>query len=156
MAATGDISRAYEAGVEPVMNDVAFTTSAGAITIYEGTAVGIDPNTNVVEEAFDAANNFAGFAQAKAVKGTQTHVHVRSKGIIKLTLADSPGADPNADPAVGTDVEVGDSVYASADDTFTKVSASGMLIGKVHRVLSTSGANATCLVYFEAVSLRSV
>ena len=152
MAATGDISRAYEAGVEPVMNDVAFTTSAGAITIYEGTAVGIDPNTNVVEEAFDAANNFAGFAQAKAVKGTQTHVHVRSRGIIKLTVADSTDGSTTA----GTDVEVGDTVYASADDTFTKTSASGMSIGKVHRVLSTSGANATCLVYFEAVSLRSV
>lgn len=152
MAATGDISRAYEVGVEPVMNDVAFTTASGAITIYEGTAVGIDPNTNLVEEAFDAANNFAGFAQAKAVKGTQTHVHVRSKGIIKLTVADSDDGSTTA----GTDVEVGDSVYASADDTFTKVSGSGMSIGKVHRVLSTSGANATCLVYFEAVSLRSL
>ncbi len=152
MAATGDISRAYEAGVEPVMNDVAFTTSAGDITIYEGTAVGIDPATNVVEEAFSATNNFVGFAQAKAVKGTQTHVHVRSKGIVKLTVADSSDGSVTA----GTDVEVGDSVYASADDTFTKTSASGMLIGKVHRVLSTSGANATCMVYFEAVSLRSV
>ena len=132
---TKDLSRVYEAGVDPVFNDYALESG---ITVYEGAVVGIDGTANTVGALNVAADEFAGFAITKAVEGTQTHVKVRSRGIVKLTT----DATPN----------VGDSVYASDDQTFTQTSTSNLLIGKVHRVENTT----TVWVHFEAESLRSL
>lgn len=130
---TSDIARTYEAGVEPIFNDFALESG---VTVYEGAAVAIDDTANTVG-AFAATDSFAGFAIAKAVEGTQTHVKVRSRGIVKLTVAGSP--------------DVGDAVYASDDQTFALTSTDNLQIGKVHRVVSGT----TCMVYFEAENLRS-
>ena len=131
---TSDIGRAYEAGVEPIFNDFALESG---VTIYEGAAVAIDDTANTVG-AFAVADTFAGFAISKAVHGTQTHVKVRSRGIVKLTTDGTP--------------DVGDAVYASDDQTFSQTSTSNKQIGIVHRVVSGTSV----MVYFEAESLRSV
>ena len=130
MAATKDIARAYEAGVEPVFNDYGIASGA---TIYEGAVVTIDASNNA-EASF--GTEFAGFAMSRAVEGTQSTVQVRSRGVVKLVTDGSPA--------------VGDAVYATDNDTFSQTGT--VQIGTVHRVES----NTTVLVYFEAASLRSV
>lgn len=135
MAATKDIARAYEAGVEPVFNDYGIASGA---TIYEGAVVTIGATDNLATASF--GGEFAGFAMSRAVQGTQSTVQVRSRGVVKLVTDGTP--------------DVGDAVYATDNDTFTQDStATGAAqIGKVHRVESGT----TVLVYFEAESLRSV
>jgi hypothetical protein len=135
-AATKDIPRVYGAGIEPIFNDYAL--EAG-ITAYEGAVVTIDP-TNDTVGAFAAADDFVGFAITKAVEGTQTHVKVRSRGLVRLTTDGTPS--------------VGDAVYASDNSTFSQTGTGILLVGTVHRVVDATAK--TVMVYFEAESLRSV
>jgi hypothetical protein len=135
-AATKDIPRVFGAGVEPVFSDYALESG---ITAYEGAVVTLDPTVDTVGE-FAATDDFVGFAITKAVEGTQTHVKVRSRGLVRLTTDGTPS--------------VGDAVYASDDSTFSQTSTSNLLVGTVHRVVDATAK--TVMVYFEAESLRSV
>ena len=82
------------------------------------------------------ADTFAGFAMTKAdySKGAR-HVQVRAQGIVKLTVGDAAALD------------VGDSVYASDNQTFSAFADSNgdgsgtdhLLIGRVHRIESGDG-----------------
>lgn len=154
MAASADIARVYGAGVEPVFTQ--HEVAAGA-TLYEGEAVALDGTTNRADStaALDGLI-FAGFAVSKADNSAGAagaiNVNCRARGIVKLDITDG---------TAGTNVDVGETVYASDDNTFLSADSgtagtSDMTIGKVHQVLSTSGTTATCMVYFEAASLRSL
>lgn len=145
---TKDIARTYEAGVEPIFNDYGVEAST---TIYEGAAVGIDPSTNHAEAFATASSVFAGFAMTKADNSSgaagDINVHVRSRGIVKLTVATASGQ--------GATLDLGDAVFAVDDQTFNVTSDSQKQIGKVHRVISQAADSAVVMVYFEAESLRS-
>ena len=148
---TADIARTYEAGVEPIMNNHTF----GSGVVYEGAVVGLDADTNAVTATLDtAADVFAGFAMTKAdySKGAR-HVQVRAQGIVKLTVATTADA-----------LDVGDTVYASDNQTFTASADDGggtpvnyLAIGRVHRIESGDGTTSVvALVHFQAASLRSL
>jgi len=111
--------------------------------IYEGAAVG--DNGSGLARPLVALDPFMGFAQRKADNSggaaSAIKVQVRTKGLIELTVV---GASSAAD--------VGEAVYASDDDTFTLTSTNNTPVGKVHRHVSGT----TCVVYFEAVSARSI
>lgn len=129
--------RAYELGEFNELPMIA------ADIIYEGAAVG--DNGSGLARPLVALDPFMGFAQRKADNSagaaSAVKVLVRPKGLIELTVA---GASSAADQ--------GEAVYASDDDTFTLTSTNNTPIGKVHRWISGT----TCVVYFEAVSARSI
>lgn len=145
--ATTDLQLAFEAGVAPIYNTL---TLESGTTCYEGTVVGVSPTDNTVG-AFAGGDTFAGFVSEKAVyaNGDRT-VQVRAQGIVQLTVTAATSGDP-----LVTALDIGDSVYASDDQTFTDTATSNMLVGKVHRIIS--GENTTsmvCMVHFQAASLR--
>lgn len=146
---TADIARAYEAGVEPILNNHTITTG----TVYEGAVVGLSATTNAITATLDpASDSFAGFAMTKAeyAKGAR-HAQVRAQGVVKLTVTTDASA-----------LDVGDPVYASDNQTFTASTDDGaggdyLAIGKVHRIESGDGTTSVvALVHFQAKSLRSL
>ena len=112
--------------------------------IYNGAAVGESSSTgtgrplvagdNFLGFCIERCDNSAGAASAKNIK-------VRDKGVVKLSVT-----------SVSSTADVGDTVYASDDDTFTKASTSNSAIGKIVRWITGT----TCLVAFEATYKRSI
>jgi hypothetical protein len=84
----------------------------------------------------EICDNSAGAAAAKDIK-------VRQSGYIWLTVTNVDNIN-----------DVGDTVYASDDDTFTTASTGNSSIGKLIRYDSTRTHKA--LVYFEAAYRRSI
>jgi hypothetical protein len=111
--------------------------------IYEGAAVG--DNGSGLARPLVALDPFMGFAQRKADNSagaaSAIRVQLRTRGLIELPVTGAASA-----------ADVGEAVYASDDDTFTLTSTNNTPIGKVHRWVSGT----TCVVYFEAVSARSI
>jgi len=111
--------------------------------IYEGAAVG--DNASGLARPLVAADPFLGFAQSQADNSlgaaSAINVRVKSRGYIEIPVV---GAASAADQ--------GEIVYASDDDTFTLTSTSNSAVGKVVRWVTGT----TCVVYFEAVALRSI
>jgi hypothetical protein len=129
--------RAYEIGDH---NDLPMVATD---IIYEGAAVG--DNGAGLARPLVAADPFLGFAvrQADNAAGAASaaRVLVKQRGEIVLSVTGVASAD-----------DVGQTVYASDDDTFTLTSTSNSSIGKVARWISGT----TCVVYFEAVPVRSL
>jgi predicted lipid-binding transport protein (Tim44 family) len=111
--------------------------------IYEGAAVG--DNGAGLARPLVAQDPFLGFAESKADNSagaaSAINVRVRSRGYVEIPVVGAASAD-----------DQGATVYASDDDTFTLTSTSNTSIGKVVRWVSGT----TCVVYFEAVALRSL
>jgi len=94
--------------------------------IYQGTAVSLlaagTVNGLVAVEKFagfavDTFDNIGGAASAK-------NAVMKTSGMVELTVV-----------GLASTTQIGVSVYASDDSTFTLTSASNTLIGKIHRVL---------------------
>lgn len=106
-------------------------------TIYGGAAVG--DNGSGYARPLVAADPFLGFAICKADNSAgaagAVKVELFTEGVIELSVAGVTG--------VG---DVGDAVYASDDDTFTKTSTSNTKIGKILRFESGT----KCMVQFDA------
>lgn len=111
--------------------------------IYEGAAVG--DNASGYARPLVAADPFLGFAMRKADNSAGSagdiNVQVKERGKIQLTVVGVTG--------VG---DVGETVYASDDNTFTLTSSGNTAIGKVARHVSST----TCIVAFEAGYAQSV
>lgn len=126
-----------------VLGDVNEIPVIAADIIYEGAAVG--DNASGYARPLVAADPFLGFAERKADNSSgaagDVSVRVLDKGKIVLPVTGATG--------VG---DVGETVYASDDDTFTLTSTSNTAIGKVIRWVSAT----ICEVYFEAKSITSV
>jgi hypothetical protein len=135
-----NIKRPYELEVDPKFNDLPVIA---ADIIYEGSAVG--DNGSGLARPLVAADVFLGFSIAKADNSagaaSDIAVRVRQRGVVQLTVTGVASAD-----------DVGSTVYASDDDTFTLTSTSNTAIGKVVRWVSST----TCLVYFEGAQVRSI
>lgn len=129
--------RAYEIGD---LNDLPMI---GNDVIYEGAAVG--DNGSGLARPLVAADPFLGFANRTADNtggsASAVNVQVKERGKIQLSVTGVASAD-----------DVGQTVYASDDDTFTLTSTSNTAIGKVARWVSGT----TCVVYFEAGYSRSI
>lgn len=110
--------------------------------IYEGAAVGMSSG---YARPLVAGDNFAGFAVRKADNSAGAagaiNVKVRQRGRIVVAVTGVTGV-----------TDVGSTVYASDDDTFTLSSTNNSAIGKIIRRVSGT----TCVVEFEAVSKRSI
>lgn len=110
--------------------------------IYEGAAVG-DSSGNarplVGGDAFigfcrERCDNSAGAAGAKKVK-------LIERGKIQLSVTGVSSSD-----------NIGATVYATDDDTFTLTASGASSIGKVARWITGT----TCIVFFESASKRSI
>jgi hypothetical protein len=103
--------------------------------IYEGSAVGLSSG---YARPLEAGDPFMGFAERQVDNSAGGNgditVRVKTIGLVEATI-DSVAI-----------TNVGDSVYMSDDDTFTLVSDSNSLIGKVYRYVTTN----TCVVRFSA------
>jgi hypothetical protein len=129
--------RAYEIGEHNALPMVA------ADIIYEGAAVG--DNGSGLARPLVAADPFMGFAMRKADNSagaaSALAVEVKQRGEIQLTVA-----------TVASAADVGEAVYAIDDDSFTLSAGGNTAIGKVVRWV----ASTTCVVYFEALQVRSL
>ena len=111
--------------------------------IYEGAAVG--DNASGIARPLVAADPFLGFAVERcdnaggAASAKRVKLYERGKIEIDVTGVTSAG-------------DVGETVYASDDATFTLTSTSNTAIGKVARWVSGT----RCVVYFEGVQVRSL
>lgn len=110
--------------------------------IYEGAAVGDSSGTARPLVALDA---FLGFADRTADNSAGAagaiNVRCRQRGKVVLPVVGAASTD-----------DIGATVYASDDDTFTLTSSSNTAIGKVDSWVTGT----TCVVYFEATQLRSI
>ena len=138
MALSANAPRTYEAQEEPSFNDL---QQKGSTTIYEGAAVG---DSSRYDRGLVAGDQFQGFADRQSVNsgadGT-VNVRVRQRGVIQLAVT-----------GVTAVTDEGSSVYASADGTFTLTASGNSAVGKIKRWVTST----TCLVYFEAASVRSI
>ena len=111
--------------------------------IFEGAAVG--DNGSGLARPLVAADPFLGFAKEQcdnsAGAASARNVKVFERGKIELDVTGVASAD-----------DVGQTVYASDDNTFTLTSTGNSAIGKVARWVSGT----RCVVYFEGVQLRSL
>ena len=134
-----DTPRKFDNGIEPVFNDLPVLT---AIVIYAGAALG---HSGGYARQFADGDEFCGFAVEGAdntagASGAIT-VKTRSKGAIEIPVT---GADAT---------KLGDVVYLTDSNTFSLTdSGSDTVVGRVLRHVSGT----TCLVYFEALALRSI
>lgn len=111
--------------------------------IYEGAAVG--DNGSGLARPLVAGDPFLGFAKERcdnsAGAASARNVKLLEIGKIELDVTGVASAD-----------DVGQTVYASDDDTFTLTSTNNTAIGKVARWVSGT----RCVVYFEGVQVRSL
>ncbi len=132
-----DTPRAFETAVPPIFNDI----PALADILYEGSALGISSG---YARPFVVADEFIGFCEKQVDNSAGSNgdedVHVRSQGIAQLTVVGASAV-----------THINDAVYATDDNVFTLTSSGATQIGKVHRWVTST----TCMVYFQAVSLRS-
>lgn len=126
------ISEAAHIHVPCVANDI----------VYQGAAVGDSSGT---ARPLVAEDTFLGFAWAKADNtggsASDIDVEIRPFGTVVLSVAGVASTD-----------DVGATVYATDDDTFTLTSSGASPIGKVERWISGT----TCEVYFEGATRRSL
>ena len=139
MALSADEPRKYASGVPGLL---ASLPVAASTTLYEGAALGL---TSTHARAFTDGDTFLGFAIRKADNSAgaaaDIAVEVRTRGIVKLTVAGSGSSAPGA------------AVYATADNTFSITdSGSDTQIGKLHQQVDDTA----WLVYFESTPVRSV
>lgn len=114
-------------------------------TIYQGGALSRDSGGEVGPLA--ASEAFVGFSADGADNSSGSagdiNAKVWTKGIVLLTIT---GLDDNND--------IGDTVYATADDTFTLTASGGVSVGKVYEIESLT--NSQAWVAFEGDVCRSI
>lgn len=135
-ALSTDANRTYELG------DINQVPVKGAAVIYQGAAVG--GHSSGYARPIQNGDKFLGFADERVDNsdggdGVKT-VHVRKRGAILLNISSV---------AVG---DIGKSVYATDDNTFTLSDASAVYIGQISRIDSSGVA----LVEFDVAALPPV
>ena len=133
--------RVYEFNESPLLNDVDIIADD---VVFEGAAVGESASTGTGRPLV-AGDVFLGMCIAKTDNtggaAADKQIRVRQKGTVKLPVT-----------GVGGAADVGATVYASDDDTFTLTVGSNTAIGKIVRHVSST----TVMVRFEAAQARSI
>lgn len=118
-----------------------YPVAAGAI-IFEGAAIG--ENGSGYARPLQAGDTFLGFAMRGADNQNGSagaiNVEIKRSGRIELNVAAAVVADND-----------GAAVYASDDDTFTKVATSNSFIGYISRFVSAGRA----VVDFDAATTKA-
>jgi len=114
--------------------------------VYEGAAVG--DNASGYAQPLEGGDVFLGFAYRKADNSAgsagDVNVKIRNRGVVQLDVTGVADTD-----------DVGETVYATDDDTFTLTASGGTAIGKILQYLGTPETT-TCLVYFESATVQSL
>lgn len=114
--------------------------------IYQGAAVGESSSAGTARP-LAAGDTFLGFATAQADNSAGAaaaiKVNVRQQGYVWLSVTNGDNID-----------DLGITVYASDDDTFTSASTGNTAIGKL--VAYDSTRTHKCLVFFQAAPVRSI
>ena len=139
-----DKARVFEdSGANPVYNelpviatDIIYAGAAVGESSSAGTARPLAAGDNFLGFCIEKVDNSAGAAAAKTVK-------LLARGSVWLTVTNGDNID-----------DLGVTVYASDDDTFTTASTSNTAIGKIIRYDSTRTNK--CLVAFEALGFQSL
>lgn len=138
MALSADTSRKFGISEGPH----SYHPVKASSTIYEGAAVG---SSSGLARPLNAGDSFLGFAFAKADNGSGSNstidCELRTKGEVTLSVT-----------SVASAGDIGSTVYASDDTTFTLTSSGNRAIGKIIRWVTGT----TCVVYYEAVTIRSI
>jgi hypothetical protein len=136
-----NVKRNFEFGADPLYNDIPVIA---ADIIYEGAAVGESGSAGTARPLV-AADTFLGFAAAKADNAAGSasaiNVRVRERGRVQLAVT-----------GVVSTADVGATVYADDDDSFTLTSSSNTAIGKIVRWVTST----TVIVAFESAQQRSI
>ena len=136
-----DKPRSYSVSTEMVGAELPVIASD---IIYEGAAVGESSSTGTYRPLV-AGDTFNGFAESKAdnSSGAASAINVKVKrhGTVIIPVT-----------GVSATAQVGDTVYASDDDTFTTTASGNSAVGKVQRWISSTTAE----VYFEGATVRSI
>ena len=134
---TADTARTYEAGVEPVINDIIGLAST---TFYEGTFCESDGSGLAQPYDGTGADSFVGIALRGSVTTASggERVRVVSQGIVTMAVTGVVSTSINAP------------VYAADDGTLT-TTAGTMAVGKVHRHVSGT----TAQVFFQSDALSN-
>jgi hypothetical protein len=119
-----------------IATDIIYAGAAVGESSSAGTARPLVAGDTFMGFAVENVDNSAGAAAAKNVK-------VLEKGLVWLTVTNGDNID-----------DLGVTVYASDDDTFTTASTSNSTVGKIVRYDSTRTNK--CLVAFESAYLRSI
>jgi hypothetical protein len=123
--------RAFELGpfneIPVIADDIIYQGAAVGVVAASGHAQPLANPNQFAGFATETCNNAGGAAAAKRVK-------VRTRGLVELAVADVAITDYGA------------AVYATDDNTFTLTSTSAVLVGYVHRFVSTGVA----IVRFDA------
>jgi len=111
--------------------------------IYQGAAVG--ENGSGYARPLQAGDVFLGFAEGRVDNSSGSagdkHVRVKTRGVVRLTVAGATAITGNDRPPV----------YASDDATFTLTSTSNSLIGYLRRWIASTDA----MVEFDALAVRA-
>jgi len=122
--------------IPAIATDIIYAGAAVGESSSAGTGRPLNAGDVFLGFAVEQCDNSAGAAAAKNIK-------VASKGLVWLTVTNGDNID-----------DLGVTVYASDDDTFTTASTSNTAIGKIVRYDATRTHK--CLVYFEAAGLQSL
>jgi len=112
-----------------IIGDYADAPVAAATVIYEGSLVAVSA-AGYAKPAADGDTLFLGVCEKKADNsaGAAGAINARVKRGIQYRVMALSGA---------AQADVGDAVYATADDTITKTAGTALPIGKIHAFLGS-------------------
>lgn len=146
-ALTANKTRDYNEGVPALWGSYEVKDN---VLIYAGSAVTMADADGRCRPAVGTDEFFLGFSEQKVDMVTPASLaagakecKVRMQGEVALVVT-----------GVSDLTTMGDTVYATADDTFTLTSTSAIAIGKVKRVITASSG--LCIVKFQSNFDRSI
>lgn len=138
---TADTPRVFEVGGDNALNEIPIIADD---IVYEGAAVG-ESSSAGTGRPLVAGDTFLGFSTRQCDNAgglaSAKRIEVYGKGVARLSVT-----------GVSSTAQVGDSVYASDDNTFNLTASANSAIGKIIRWIT----GAVCLVAFEAAYQRSL
>lgn len=136
-----NLKRVFEFNEDPLYDDIPVIASD---IIYEGAAVGESSSAGTARPLV-GGDVFLGFAAAKVDNSSGSagdkNVRVKKKGTVKLPVTGVTGI-----------ADLGATVYATDDNTFTLTASGATAIGKIVRHVTST----TVMVRFEAAQVRSI
>lgn len=136
-----DVKREFEIVPDKLFGEIPIIASD---IVYEGAAVG-ESSSSGTGRPLAGGDAFLGFAARRCDNASGSasakNIHVYQKGAVKLAVT-----------GVSSTADVGATVYATDDDTFTLTASGASAIGKILRWITGT----SCIVYFEGAQVRSI